>query len=37
MTGHDGTPLSDIRSPDDNERTAELVRRFTDDPDSSLH
>ncbi len=41
LTGSDGSPLEDIRTPDDNERAADLitekVRELTADPDSELH
>ncbi|MGQ9862429.1 MAG: CRISPR-associated ring nuclease Csm6 [Thiobacillaceae bacterium] len=41
LTSADGTPLSDIRSPHDNECAAdaitEMVRAFTDQPDTALH
>lgn len=41
IVGEDGTPLDDIRAPEDNERVGDaiiaLVRSFTDDPDCSVH
>ncbi|MFA7097496.1 MAG: CRISPR-associated ring nuclease Csm6 [Gammaproteobacteria bacterium] len=41
LTAADGTPLSDIRSPQDNECAAdaitEMVRAFTEQPDTALH